>query len=156
MTASTRLLLAGNGNAALPIVVSDQAPASTRAVATELAGYLQKITGAPFEVRTGDASRAIVLGTIEEFPVAGLADALAMRSEFDGREAYAIRTEPQRILLLGATEMGASHAAFRLLETLGCRWFFPGRNWEVVPSIPYLQVSLNETSRPALLSRRFT
>jgi hypothetical protein len=43
-------------------------------------------------------------------------------------------------LLIGATEMGVSHAAFRLLEELGCRWFFPGKNWEVVPSIKNPQV----------------
>ncbi|NQU11298.1 DUF4838 domain-containing protein, partial [bacterium] len=70
------------------------------------------------------------------------------------KEAYAIRTEPDRLLLIGATELGASHAAFRLLEHLGCRWFFPAKEWEVVPRRPQVTVALNETDRPALWSRR--
>ena len=42
--------------------------------------------------------------------------------------------------LIGATDLGAAHAAFRFLESVGCRWFFPAREWEVVPSRPTLTV----------------
>ena len=49
---------------------------------------------------------------------------------------------------------GASHAAFRLLEHLGCRWFFPAPAWEVVPARAALSVSLDETDRPRILARR--
>src|SRR5690606_17275517 len=52
------------------------------------------------------------------------------------------------------TELGAAHAAYRFLETLGCRWFFPGRNWEIVPRKTELTYSESETSRPSILSRR--
>jgi len=151
------LLLARNGEACLPVVVSESASESTRSVAEELARYLGQITGAQFEVVAGDGRAGIVLGTIDEFPMPGRADiaaALEIRGAFDGKEAYVIRTEPARVLLLGATELGASHAAFRFLEELGCRWFFPAKEWEVVPSRPSLRVSLNVDDRPAILSRR--
>jgi len=61
---------------------------------------------------------------------------LEIRNTYDGREAFVIRSEEKRLLLLGATDMGASHAAMRLLEHLGCRWFFPAREWEIVPLMP--------------------
>lgn len=151
---SETLLLAEGGKSLLPVVVSKQASGATKAVAAELGEYLQKMTGATFPVVTGSGSSGIVLGTLAEFPDPALAEPLAIRSGFDGKEAYAIRTEPNRIRLIGATEQGASHAAFALLEALGCRWFYPAPEWEVVPSTPTLRVMVNETERPALLGRR--
>lgn len=148
------LLLADEGKALLPVVVSAQASESTRAVAAELAAYLQRITGAAFEVTTGDGSRGIVLGTLAEFPDPELDEPLAVRDGVDGREAYAIRTEANRLRLIGASDKGASHAAFALLEAIGCRWFFPAPEWEVVPQAATLRVSVSETERPALLGRR--
>lgn len=146
--------LAREGKAPVPIVISPGASETVQSVADELAVHLKRITGAPFEVKRGDAATGIVLGTLAEFPTPSLTNALAIRNGFDGREAYAIRTEPERLLLLGATDLGASHAAFRFLELLGCRWFFPAKEWEVVPTIPNLTFSQNETDRPVLLSRR--
>jgi hypothetical protein len=138
----------------VPVVVSPKASPGTKAVAAELARYLGKITGAAFEVAEGDGSRGVVLGTLAEFPDAALVKPLEVRNGADGREAYAIRTDKDRVRLIGATELGASHAAYRFLEHLGCRWFFPAPEWEVVPSAPTLRADLDETSRPALLARR--
>lgn len=148
------LTLARGGKALLPIVVSDKASGATKAVAAELAAYLQRITGAAFAVRTGDGSAGIVLGSLHEFPTPSLGPALAVYHGFDGKEAYAIRAQKKRLLLLGATDMGASHAAYRLLQEMGCRWFFPNPNWEIVPHIPTLRFGQNITDRPAFLSRR--
>ena len=147
------LSLADHGVAHLPIVVSPNASANIKNVANELAAYLQKISGAAFTVQTGPGTNGIVLGTLQEFPNPALAKELEIRNVYDGREAYVIRSEPQRLLLLGATEQGASHAAFRLLELVGCRRFFPAKVWEVIPSIPALKVSVDEADRPAMLSR---
>jgi len=148
------LALSAEGRALLPIVIAQGASQQTKAVAGELADYLDRITGATFEVRTGDGSSGIVVGTITEFPNATLAKALQMRGPYDGREAYAIRTQKDRLLLIGGSDLGASHAVFRFLEKTGCRWFFPSKHWEVIPSIPDLKCHLNETDRPALLARR--
>jgi hypothetical protein len=148
------LTLAEDGRALQPIIIADKASESTRAVAAELADYLGRITGAKFAVRAGDGSQGIVLGTLAEFPTPALAAALAVRNTYDGREAFAIRTEPGRLLLLGGSDLGASHAAFRLLESLGCRWFFPAKEWEVVPTQRKLTVSLQEADRPRILARR--
>ena len=138
----------------LPIVISRQASPHCREVAEELARYLDRITGGKFAIQTGDGSQGVVLGTLAEFPCAELAAALRVRGACEGKEAYAVRSEAKRLLLVGATEMGVSHAAFRLLEDLGCRWFFPAGEWEVVPTKPTLTAELNLTDRPALLARR--
>ena len=146
--------LAEEGKALQPIVISANASDTTKAVAAELADYLGRVSGAKFEVQAGDGSRGIVLGTLTEFPNPSLAKPLEIRNVYDGRESYVIRSEPQRVLLIGATDLGASHAAFHLLEHVGCRWFFPAREWEVVPSVPKLSASLDVAERPRVLARR--
>lgn len=148
------LSLATDGKALVPVVISEKATVGTKAVATELAAYLSRISGATFEIKTGDGSSGIVLGTLAEFPDPSLAKALEIRNNYDGREAFAIRTEAKRLRLIGATDFGVSHAAYRLLEHLGCRWFFPAKEWEVIPSHKSLNVSLDETDRPRILARR--
>jgi hypothetical protein len=154
IAAPATLPLAEDGRALQPIVISQNASDATKAVATELAEYLKRITGATFDVQTGDGSHGIVLGTLSEFPIASLEKPLEIRDTYDGKEAFAIRTEPQRLLLIGATDLAVSHAAFRFLERIGCRWFFPAREWEVVPRQSALTVSLDETDRPRILARR--
>ncbi len=153
-TAAESITLAEGGMAKLPVVISEKASPAVKQVADELAGYLGRIAGAKFAVETGDGSRGIVLGTLAEFPQPELNEPLALRQEYDGREAFAIRTQKDRLLLIGGSDLGASHAAFRLLEALGCRWFFPAEAWEVVPSQPQLKVSIDETDRPKFLARR--
>lgn len=148
------LPLAADGKALVPVVVSEKASPATKQVAAELADYLGRIAGAKFEVVAGDGTKGIVLGTLAEFPDPALAAPLAIRDTFDGREAFAVRTEPSRVRLVGATEIGASHAAFRFLESLGCRWFFPAKEWEVVPASKSLTASVEVTDRPKVLARR--
>jgi hypothetical protein len=147
------LQLAKDGKALLPIVISDKASDATKKVAAEMAEYLKRISGATFKVQTGDGSSGIVLGSIIEFPTPALGKALEISHGFEGKEAYAIRTRDKRLLLLGATDLGASHAAFRFLEELGARWFFPAKEWEVIPSTPDLKFNQDITDRPTFLSR---
>jgi hypothetical protein len=153
---AAELVLADSGTARLPIVVADGAAESTQAAARELAAYLHRITGAAFAVQTGDGTRGIVVGTLAEFPDSSLQSDLEIREGRDGVEAFAIRTDAQadRLRLIGATELGASHAVFRFLEAVGCRWFFPAPEWHVVPSRPRLAVRIDESDRPKILSRR--
>ena len=152
--ADSSVRISAGGKAAVPIVISNKAADDTRSVAAELAGYLKRITGATFEIRTGDGTSGIVLGTLAEFPDPALNKPLEIRGAFDGREAFAICTDAGRIRLIGSTDLAVSHAAHRFLELLGCRWFFPAAEWEVVPESPDLSFNINETDRPAILARR--
>jgi hypothetical protein len=147
------LALAQNGKALLPVVISAKASDATKAVANDMADILKRITGAEFEIKTGDGQSGIVLGTLAEFPDPELNEALKIYNSFDGKEAYAIRTEPKRLLLIGATDLGASHAAYRFLHAIGYRSFFPDAAWEVVPNTPDLKFARDITDRPQILSR---
>lgn len=150
------IVLAGKGKALQPIVLSTAAGAATKRAAAELKTYLDRMTGAGFEIKTGDGTTGIVLGSLADFPTPALARALEIKNSIDGKEAYAIRTTARRVLLLGATDLAASHAAYRFLEELGCRWFFPDAtgNWQVIPGTPQLRFNQNLTDRPAFLERR--
>lgn len=151
--AQTGVLLAENGKAMQPIAVSKQASKETQAVAKDLAQCLNRITGGTFAVKAGDGKAGIVIGTLAEFPVAELDKPLELRERYNGIEAYAIRTEARRVLLLGRTDKGASHAVSRFLETLGYRHYFPAKEWEVFPSKPTIRYNMTESGRPHVLSR---
>ncbi|MDY0165887.1 MAG: DUF4838 domain-containing protein [Thermoguttaceae bacterium] len=146
-------VLAQKGSAVLPIVISAEATETQAQLAGELAGYLKRISGAKFDVVTGDGSSGIVLGTLREFPHPAWEKPLAVERG-DGREAYGIQTRPGRVLVLGATDVGLDRGITRLLETIGCRWFFPHEVWHVAPKLETVTVTLDETGRPAMLARR--
>lgn len=147
------LPIAQNGKACLDIEISKSASNAVKSVATELSAYLKRITGADFKVAEGDGSKGIVVGTLKDFPDQSLDEGLKIFRDYDGKEAFAIRTSPQRLQLIGATDLGVSHAAFRFLELLGCRWFFPTKEWEVIPAAPSLSFNQNLTDRPEIWSR---
>jgi hypothetical protein len=149
------VLIADGGTARLPIVVASGASTATEDRANELAACLERITGAKFKINTVAKGPAIIVGTIVDFPTPSAAAGLKVCDTYDGRDAYAIRTEGGCIKLLGNTDLGVSHAVSRFLESFGCRWFFSGPAWAVIPRIPRLTFALNETDRPETLGAGF-
>jgi len=153
------LRLAEDGRALQEIVIAPGASGEITNAAAYLAAKLEMITGAKFAIATGDGTRGIVLGTLAQFPVEALQQPLAIRPPYkglefhDGVEAYGIRTEAGRLLLLGGGDAGVSHAAARFLHRLGYRRFYPAKEWEIAPSTPNLTFSGNETGRPFFLYR---
>ncbi len=149
-----KIQITKNGEALFPIIISENASQNLKDLAGELAFYLKSITGAEFEIKTGRGNNGIVIGTIQQFPDNRIAPKLKIYNTYDGKEAYAIKSEKNRLLLIGATESGTSHAIFRFLEILGCRWYFPAKEWEIIPKIPNISTNIEEYDRPAFLSRR--
>jgi hypothetical protein len=150
---SSRLSLTRERKALVPIVVSPHASKDLRALAAELASHLERATGARFEILDGDGREGVVVGTTADIDVGPDARALELRGPFDGREAYVVRSEPRRLLLAGATVLGAQDAVYRFLESIGYRWFFPNEAWTVTPSAPDLTVDVYLRERPRFLSR---
>jgi len=143
------LPLAADGRALLPITISAEAAGETRAVANELAGYLSKISGATFEVEFGDGSSGIVVGTVVDFPALLKPDAA-----LTARENYLLRSEKDRLLLVGQTPQAVEHAVWDVLHRLGFRQFLPGPTWEIVPHSPTLGIDVNVTESPDYHARR--
>jgi len=144
--------LAQDGTALQSIVISATASEGTKAVAAELKKYLDQISGADFEIKTGDGSSGIVLGTLKDFPLPALDKALEIKG-VDGKEAFAIRTRDKRVVLLAASELSVAHVAYRFLQELGVRWLFPAKHWEVVPTTENLKFARDITDRPTILNR---
>jgi hypothetical protein len=142
--------LAQNGKAVLSIVISDSATPKTRELAETLAAYLQKISGAKFEIQTGDSSRGIALGTAQEFPQ------FATRFKFtpETREDYLLQSHKSGVHLIGAGPLGATHAMWDFLYRLGYRQFFPGEHWEIIPRKSNLQIAVDVQEHPDFLFRR--
>jgi hypothetical protein len=146
--------LADNGVAHFPVVVATGATDRVRAAADDLAGLLQRITGAPFAVQVAtNATRGIQVGAAGDFtnlpPDFVFAPDHPLR-----REEYRIRTHAHGVWIVGATEQAAIHAVWGLLDGLGYRLFFLTDTWEVVPEIPALRLALDTLDAPDYHTRQ--
>ena len=144
-------LLAADGKALMPVVVGTNPAPRVRAAATNLAAYLTRISGAVFEVKTGDVA-GVLIGVPADFPQ--LPEKIAFPGGPFGREDYVLRSRKDGVCMIGATEIGVEHAAWDLLYRLGHRQFFPGRTWEVVPGLKKMSVAVDVNEHPAIYSRR--
>jgi len=139
--------LAQGGRAVLPVVVAPGASETVRGLAAGLADYLGRISGARFEIATGDGRPGLALGTAADFPALKLAQGLS-GDGFGADEQYLLRSHARGLYAVGATETAAQHAAWDLLGRLGCRWFFPGDVWEVVPETADLKLAVDAHEQP--------
>jgi hypothetical protein len=138
--------LARDGRALLPLLgpaaLADRAELA--AAVDDLRVTLARVTGATFEVRAATpGATGIYLGRPADFPWLGIADEL-------GAEGVFLHSGAEGVLLLGHP----GHAVSSFLHHLGCRWFFPGNAWEVVPREPALTVKLSRRENPAFPIQR--
>lgn len=139
------LTLAKNGVPALRILAGgDKEPAA------ELQHYLNEISGADFKIEPARAGAiGIFVGRTSEFPW------LAVDKAGDlGAEGFLIKSDGRNLLLLGVETPGVEHAVTTFLQSLGCRWFFPGKVWEVIPKEKTISGNWNESSRPSFSVQR--
>ena len=145
-----------DGHPRLPIILHPSASEGTLAVAKEFSGYLEKMTGHSFDIMVANsaAKPGIYIGTTGHFPLPQFAKDLEIRRAHDGLESLVIHPDGESLHLVGATELGASHAVFTFLERLGCRWYFPAKEWEIVPELDRIVADFEVIDRPAIPSRR--
>src|SRR5438067_791257 len=145
--------LARDGRAVQSVVVGAKATDRTRAAARTLAAYLGRITGGSFAVADGDGSAGLAVGRPADFPGLNLAGRLDP-ADVTRREEYLLRSHPDGVRLVGATDLAVEHAVWDLLYRLGYRQYFPGKNWEVVPSRKDLSLAADVFERSAYHGRR--
>lgn len=144
-------LLARRGTAHAVIVLAADTIPSEKTAAFELASYLQKITGARFEIRADDgASHAGV--TIHVGPTR-LALRLGLGPGRMGPEEWAIHAAGDAVVIAGGRPRGTLYAVYRFLEDdLGVRWWNAFE--EFVPRRPTLRIrDLNRRGHPAFAHR---
>ena len=148
-----KVLMAEDGKALLPIIISENASASTKSNASKLAEYLGKIGGAKFKIETGDGTSGISIGLATDFPALKLASTFKS-DDILRREEYLLRTHAGGLLVLGASDLAVQHGVWDLLSRLGYRQFFPGKNWEVVPYLQRMELGIDTLEKPDYHSRR--
>ena len=145
----TSVSLAKGGKALLPIFSAAQEPA------TELQSYLKRITGADFEIRglegaaKNPGSAGIYVGLASEFPGLKLDKVGSL-----GDEGFILRSDGKSVYLIADKPLGVQRAVTTALQKMGCRWFFPGQTWEVIPSTPELSVAFDEVQKPSFTTQR--
>lgn len=116
-----------------------------------LAEAIKQATGAELTIRRSASERpAIVIARADQYPDA----AHKMNLDSSKFDAYAIVTEPGRVLLLGASEPAAQHAVAHLLHHWGFRYFNPMPAWWIAPHTDELTIDLNVAEKPKLVGRR--
>ncbi|MBM4085139.1 MAG: hypothetical protein FJ272_10155, partial [Planctomycetes bacterium] len=120
-TAFAELTLVRDGRPLAAIVISAQATAAEKLAATELARYVERVSGAKLAVvGAADATKGprVLVGTLErldEFKVSTAKLPLHI-------EGFVIRAIGDDLLLAGRSELGTVFAVYHFLERhLGCR-----------------------------------
>jgi hypothetical protein len=123
---------------------------SVNAPVQELGHYLQAMTGAAIPIEPArPGATGIYVGLATDFPWLKNADAAQL-----GPEGLLLRSDGQNLLLIGKEPAGVRHAVVAFLHTLGCRWFFPGSVWEVIPHQKTLAGSWDEQQAPSFPLQR--
>jgi hypothetical protein len=129
-------LIAVNGVAKAVIVIAEDASEPEQHAATELAGFLEQITGAEFEVVSPPAtdSPRLLVGA----EAAKLAEP-DFSTEGLGTDGVVIRRVDDDLILAGGHPRGTLYAVYTFLEDeLGCRWWSSSES--TIPNKPTLKV----------------
>jgi hypothetical protein len=132
------VVLVRDGKAALPIVAG-----SVAAPVEELKRTLKEISGGDFE--TTKSGTGIQVGLFSDF---------GLPAEDVGAEGFVLRTDGKNVSLLAREAPGVQHAVTTFLHRLGCRWFFPGKTWTVIPTRTTIAGSWNERQTPSFATQR--
>ena len=129
-------LIAENGVAKAVIVIAEDASEPEQHAATELAEFLEQITGAEFEVVSPPAtdSPRLLIGA----EAAKLAEP-DFSTEGLGTDGVVIRRVGDDLILAGGHPRGTLYAVYTFLEDeLGCRWWSSSES--TIPNKPTLKV----------------
>lgn len=152
--AQAAVTLVENGQGRAAIVLSASPSAQAREAAEILQGYIERIGGAKLDIVTESSPQEgprILVGQSESARRLGIS--IESRWTYDmNEEEYAIKTAGDALILAGnehPSYRGTVYAVYEFLETLGCRWYFPGAYGEIIPKSATIVVEDMEVrSRP--------
>lgn len=136
--AAAPVALVQDGRAVARIVLDSHADSLNREVAEDLAGIVQRISGAKISQEAATDLTPIYLGEPEEFSNLPIAVPVLEK------EAFYLKVTPEAIYILGGTSLGTSHGVYTLLRDLGCRWVMPGAVGECLPNGKNLVLPVQE------------
>lgn len=156
-TASFALTRAGAP--AAHIVLPDSPTPQAQRAAEVLQSFIERISGARLPITAESAAEtgpAVLVGRSHALDSLGITVPSGFSADVS-EEGYVVRTIGDRLVLAGNEEriyQGTLYAVYDALDTLGCRWFFPGPFGEVVPTEKTLLFpETDRTERPSFRFR---
>ncbi len=105
----------------------------TKFAIQDLARYLRAVTGQAITIGNASATHRIYVGEVPP----GLDSAASARLRADlakvEPDGFILRRSGSDLVILGKGSRGNLYGCYAYLERLGVRWFFPGRQYEIVP-----------------------
>ncbi len=109
--------------------------------ASELQGYIQKISGSAIPID-------------EELDLLLVISLQVDNTISITNDAFEIDIKPDRIELIGSNERSVLYAVYALLEKVGCMWVYPGEEGEVIPSLSTVALPIDKWSEQASIEHR--
>lgn len=122
--------------------------------ADELALWLNKATGATFEISPApaDTNASAIYLLKSDSKLAPPADAERLKDK--GFEAFVLRSDANsKLWIIGNSPMALRNGVFFYLDQLGCRWFFPNEHWNIIPSLKSIALNIDRIESPAFRCR---
>jgi hypothetical protein len=144
----------GVGAATVSVVPSRGGDIVQEFAAQQLQQYLHTIGGAPVAVGPASAPHHVFLGDLP--PRVSAAQAGELRAEVErlSEDGFLIRSLGPDVVILGKGSRGVLYGAYAFLEQEGVRWYFPGKQYEIVPHHPLAwNPSLKIAESPAFPKR---
>ncbi len=151
-------VLVDNSEPRAAIVVAANNP-QARQAAQEIQTYVAKISGATLPIVNEGEPVSLPVTILVGHKGADIPAGFnpAIRPDVYEEEGYVLKTTGNQIVVAGNSDgpyQGTLYAAYALLETLGCRWYFPGEWGEVVPEMKTVTLpALNVKSKPDFAMR---
>ena len=158
--------LAENGRPTATIIVSADAGDVLLDAVKDLHLYIKKMSGAELPIANSPEGRGNVI-LVGRMPAVD--KLIPDLDRYDlGPDGIVVKSLPGTLILTGQsdgyihedlgwrrgpTDCGTPNAIYTLLESLGCRWYMPGDDGEVVPRTPTVTVSVDITGKPDLAGR---
>lgn len=166
--AAQPVALVKNGVALLPVLVNpavaaeNSVPAAktkgskngggqseVRRAAEQLQKYVKQMSGADLKLQAATPGAAgCYVGLDRDF--------LWLKEDLTslGDEGFLISSDGTNLCLLAHKPLGVRHAVSTFLAEQGCRWFFPGQAWEVVPKKPTIEGAYDLRQLPSFVTER--
>ncbi|HOK80834.1 MAG TPA: DUF4838 domain-containing protein [bacterium] len=135
------------------IFVEENASQKLKDIAQELGSWLAKGTGKNFNItmRIPESGIFLLDANSQNLPKQ-LKNALKDK----GKEAFVLFSQDSdRLYISGNSNAAIQYGIYRYLEILGYRWFFPGENWTIIPSLKNITMNINKLESPAFKQRDF-
>ncbi|NUN93413.1 MAG: DUF4838 domain-containing protein [Verrucomicrobiae bacterium] len=155
VAASEAFFLARDGAPPASVILLPGSGAPAEDAARDLRRVLGIMSGrAPEIADAPQREPAVVVGLASEWARATGEEGPAARLANAASESFLLLSSAKRLLVLGKDAAGVSHGVYTLLHDLGCRWFFLGRDWEVIPKKSEIEVRADRVEGPAFRVRR--